>query len=125
MGIDYAAHRAAVEMLYEDRATILRRIEVTKPSGETVLSADPVAVYTDQPCHLSQSGLPKNGQTEAQNDIRYEVKLFIAPELVIRQGDVIRVTRATNQAVTTYTAGEPFPPYGSHQEVGLLREGYA
>lgn len=123
--INYTAHRAALELLYEDKATILRQVETKKPSGETVMSSDPVAVYSDEPCKLSQINLAKNGQTEAQNDIQYAAKLFIAPELVIHQGDVIEVTRAANGLVYTYTAGEPFPPYSSHQELNLQREGYA
>jgi hypothetical protein len=123
--INYTQHRAAIETLYEDRAIISRYLETEELSGETKLSVNPVPVYTDQPCKLSQSGLSKNNQTEAQNDIGYEAKLFIAPEILIHQGDIIEITRAVNGSKWTYTAGEPFPPYWSHQEVNLERRGYA
>ncbi|MDF2722104.1 MAG: transporter ATP-binding protein [Paenibacillus sp.] len=120
--IDYSKHRAAIEKLYEDRATISRQTKV-KVNGETVLQ--PVEVYADQPCRLSQKQLGTDGQTEPQNDIRYDSKLFIAPELEIKQGDTIAVTRAATGRSETYTAGEPFPPYRTHQELLLRREGYA
>lgn len=123
--MDVSRHRKAIERLYSDRATISRHIEIQKASGETVLAPDPVPVYTDQPCYLSQTGLAKNGQTEAQNDIQYESKLFIAPELIIQQGDIVAVTRSNTARIWVYTAGEPFPPYSTHQEVSLQREGYA
>lgn len=128
----YSKHREAIERLYEDRVTISRYCETTKPSGETVLSADPTAIYSDQPCRISQSALGKNNQSEAQNDIRYESKLFISLELELLQGDVIEVTRGRNTEAgweptaqaRTYVAGEPFP-YSTHQEVSLQRKEYA
>jgi hypothetical protein len=120
--MNYAQHRAAIESIYEDRATISRLVETKTASKETKLSPGPVPVYSDQPCRISQKSLGHNDQTEAQNDIRYETKLFIAPELEIMQGDVIEVTRGT--VTRAYIAGEPFL-YTSHQEVSLQRRGYA
>lgn len=129
----YSKHREAIERLYEDRSTISRYTEMTKPSGETVLSPDPVSVHIDQPCRISQeTQLGKNNQTEAQNDIRYESKLFISPDIDILQGDVLEVTRGRITEAgwepiaqaRTYTAGEPFP-YSTHQEVSLQRKEYA
>jgi hypothetical protein len=131
--LQYNRHRALIERMYEDRATISRHVEVEKLSGETVLSEAPVPVFSNVPCRLSQTNLGRNDQTEAQNDIRYEVKLFISPDVVISQGDVIVVTRGRITATgwepigepRSYTAGEPFPPYSTHQEVSLQRDGYA
>ncbi|WP_254777654.1 ABC transporter ATP-binding protein [Paenibacillus naphthalenovorans] len=123
--LNVSQHRKAIERMYTDRATISRHIEIQKPSGETVLTPDPIPVYTDQPCYLSQTGFAKNDQTEAQNDIQYEAKLFIAPELIIQQGDIVAVTRGSTGRIWVYTAGEPFPPYSTHQEISLQREGYA
>jgi hypothetical protein len=82
----------------------------------------PQPAYTDQPCRISQRALPQNGQTEAQNDIGYEAKLFVAPDLEIRQGDLIEVTR--NDVTRRYKAGEPFL-YSTHQEVSLARKEWA
>lgn len=119
MGINYAKYRAALERQYTDRATISRYVPVTKPNKQTVLQLQ--QVYSDQPCRISQTRLPKNGQTEAQNDIRYDAKLFIAPlpDVELLQGDEIVVTgRGVSR---NYVAGEPFP-YPTHQEIGLTRK---
>jgi hypothetical protein len=130
--LQYNRHRALIERMYEDRATISRHVEEEKPSGETVHSDEPVPIYADQPCRLSQKALGQNDQTEAENNIRYETKLFISPDVVILQGDVIVVTRGRIRATgwepirepRNYTAGEPFPPYSTHQEVSLQRKEY-
>ncbi|GJM73001.1 hypothetical protein HMSSN036_52170 [Paenibacillus macerans] len=92
----------------------------------------PVPVYSDQACRISQKALGRNGQTEAQNDIAYETKLFIAPELEIKQGDMLEVTRGRITAAgwepiaatRKYTSGEPFI-YPTHQEVSLERKEWA
>lgn len=121
MAINYSRHRRTLEKMYEDTCTISRYEEVKDPvTGETILQPRPV--YENQSCRISQKALASNGQTETQNSISYQIKLFIAPELDIRQGDEVSVTRAgvTDQ----YQAGEPFR-YRSHQEVILLRKDVA
>ncbi|PZM65348.1 ABC transporter ATP-binding protein [Paenibacillus dendritiformis] len=115
--INYKRHRKAIEKMYEDRSTISRYGKAKKPNGETKNELAPV--YVDQPCRISQKALAVNGQREAQNVISYETKLFIAPELEIKQGDTIEVVRGN--VTRTYTAGEPFL-YPTHQEVILLRK---
>ncbi|MCD9026044.1 ABC transporter ATP-binding protein [Cohnella silvisoli] len=117
--IDYSKHRAAIEKLYEDKATISRYVTSEDPVSKK--SRQQLApVFTNQPCRLSQSDLASNGQTEAQNNIASESKLFIAPELSIQQGDEIEVTKGG--VTRKYQAGEPFPPYPTHQEVSLQRK---
>lgn len=122
--IDYNKHRMAIEQMYEDLATISRytkKKDLVSKEEKQVLEP----VYKDQSCKLSKSGLPKNGQTEDANIIQYDTILFIAPDLEIKQGDVIAVTRKAMGRVESYTAGEPFPPYQSHQEVSLTRADWA
>lgn len=122
--INYRRHRRQIEQMYEDKATISRydnkKDPVTKETKQV-----PQPIHEDQPCKLSQTSLPRNGQTEAQNDVRYDAKLFIAPELEIKQGDLIAVTRKATGRTEKYEAGEPFPPYSSHQEVYLERKDWA
>ncbi|GAC42280.1 hypothetical protein [Paenibacillus popilliae] len=121
--INYKRHRKAIEKMYEDRATISRygsyKDPVTKETKQKLQ-----LVYSNEPCKLSQSGLARNGQTEAQNDLQYDAKLFISPEIEIKQGDMIAITRSTGQ-VEKYVAGKPFPPYPSHQEVNLSQKDWA
>jgi len=123
MAINYRKHRRTIEQMYMDKATISGYFDVLKPDGAKRKQLQ--VIYSDQTCHLSQTGLPKNGQTAAQNDVRYDAKLFIAPELEIKQGYTIAVTRAATGRLTTYTVGEPFPPYQSHQEINLSFKGEA
>jgi|SRR5690606_21082889 len=114
----YRAHRRAIERLYEDRATISRHMEYEDPiTKETKSGLQPV--YENQPCRISQRALGTNAQTEAVNQIAYETKLFISPDIEIKQGDVIEVTRGT--VTRKYTAGEPFI-YPTHQEVSIQRD---
>ncbi|WP_039944491.1 hypothetical protein [Thermicanus aegyptius] len=119
--MDLTRHRRAIEQIYTDRAMVYRYVQVKDPvTKETKLVLQPV--YTAQPCRISQRVLGQNNQTEAQNEIRYETKMFIAPELDIRQGDLLEVTRGT--VTRRYTAGEPFL-YPTHQEVSLQRKEWA
>lgn len=119
--MNLSRHRRAIERLYTDRCMISRH-EKVKDSVTKETKLVPVPIYEDQPCRISQRALGTNQQSEAQNDIAYETKLFISPEIEIKQGDLLEVTRG---AVTRkYTAGEPFP-YPTHQEISLQREEWA
>src|SRR5690625_5072452 len=120
--INYRRYRRKLEKMYEDRATISRFEEYKTDWGETRKTDKLVPVHLDVPCRISQRQLASNNQTETVNPIEYGVKLFISPDIEIRQGDTIEVTR---QGITrAYTAGEPFI-YGSHQEVSLERKDIA
>lgn len=123
--INYRKHRRAIEQMYEDKATIIHLVELGKDPVTHETKQDEKVIHTDLPCKLSQTGLPKNGQTDAQNDIQYDAKLFIAPEIEIKQGDIIKVTRKATGQVDTYSAGKPFPPYSSHQELLLTSKEWA
>lgn len=116
-----ARHRRAIEKLYTDRCTIYKYKMVWDPErGEDVKRLVPIVV--GQPCRISQRALGVNGQTEAQNNIQYETKLFIAPEFEIEQGNFLEVTR--DSVTRKYHAGEPFP-YPTHQEVSIQRREWA
>lgn len=117
MTINYNKHRKIIEKSYEDKCTISRYKKGTDPiSKETKLELQ--IIYENKPCRISQKALAINNQSESHNQIQYETKLFIAPELEIKQGDEIVVTRV---GITRYyQAGEPFI-YPSHQEVSIQR----
>lgn len=122
--INYRKHRRVIEKMYEDKATINRYSDVKDPvTKETKQQLQPV--HEDKPCKLSQTSLPRNGQTEDANNIEYDAKLFIAPEFEVMQGDLIAVTRKATGRIEKYVAGKPFPPYSSHQEIDLTAEEWA
>lgn len=124
--INYARHRRRIEKFYEDRC-IIKRWEKTKVNGETKL--DWVVKLEDVPCRLSQKALASNGQTDTVNQIAYEPKLFISPDVEIIQGDLLTVTRGNDTSdgwvpiskPKDYDAGEPFD-YPTHQEISLQRK---
>lgn len=119
--MNLSRHRRTIERMYTDRCTISRHVQVKDPeTKETRLELRPV--YENQACRISQRALGTNNQSEAENIIAYETKLFVAPELEIKQGDVVEVTRGG--VSREYTAGEPFL-YPTHQEVSLQRGEWA
>ncbi|WP_129600463.1 DUF6093 family protein [Anaerophilus nitritogenes] len=114
-------HRKAIESLYLDKCTISRLGKTEDPdTRETIQGYN--TIYENQPCRISQKSLAVNTQTEAENKIMYETKLFISPEIEIKQGDRLIVSR--NNLSRKYTAGEPFI-YSSHQEVSIQRKEWA
>jgi len=122
--INYRKHRRVIERMYEDTITISRLVDF----GKDPVSREPIEghqqICADQPCKLSQTVLARNVQTEAQNDIRYNAKLFIAPELELKQGDLIAITRKATGREEKYVAGQPFV-YSSHQEIDLTAKEWA
>lgn len=118
MAPNYAKYRQRLETMYEDLVTVQRYGDVELPgSGETVPGEYPV--HTAVPCRISQKALGTNGQTESVNNIAYETKMFISPDVGMQQGDKCIVTRGS--LTREYTAGEPFL-YPTHQEISLQRE---
>lgn len=115
--------RKAIESLYDCTCTISGGKGKVKDlvTKETKLVTK--TKYEDIPCKVSKQSLSKNNQTDTVNQVAYELKLFTAPELEIKQGDTIEVTNKL-RVKETYKAGEGFP-YNNHQEVILLKEGKA
>jgi hypothetical protein len=120
--MNYARYRNALEKMYEDQVTVNGYRSVTTEWNET-RNELVTGIYTNEPCKLSQKSLGSNSQRESFNGITYESKLFLSPNVEIRQGDELIVTRH-NGSTIKYKAGEPFI-YPSHQELILDREGKA
>ncbi|BDR86128.1 hypothetical protein [Clostridium tetani] len=117
--INYKGYRKAIESLYDCICNISGGKEKVKDpiTKETKLVAK--IKYKDIPCKVSKQSLSKNNQTSTVNQIVYELKLFIAPELEIKQGDTVEVTNQFGNK-EIYKAGEGFP-YNTHQEVILSK----
>ncbi|MEK3851208.1 ABC transporter ATP-binding protein [Paenibacillus sp. FSL R7-0340] len=116
------AERAALESTYEG---------VCRVEGQTT-SKDPVTgterprkgvILDNQPCALSQASLPSAAQTDTNNDVAYDGKLFIAPDVTIPSGSRIFVTQ-DGMNYEFQQSGEPFI-YLTHQEVKMKRVGKA
>ena len=114
------AERAAIEMTYEDTATISRTEEQT--GANKITKAVPAVIYSEIICALSYSGSDKSRQTKAQNDVDYDAVIFAAPELVILPGDRVSLKRfgredpASQRLLSFEVVGRP-AVYQTHQEV--------
>lgn len=106
----------AVEFMYDKKAEIKRYEEYVKPNGADGMEW--VTKHSDVPCRLSLQTSNNTHQGEA-NIIQYDVKLFLSSNYDLLAGDVVIV-----DGVHYESAKEPFV-YVSHQEVLLVRKGYA
>ncbi len=113
-----SAERMAIEATYEDTCMIYRTETRTVDN-----IADPVKIFVAGGviCALSQKSLTSSNQTDAQNEVSYEIKLFLPPGITILPGDEIAVKRfgrsnpvASEQLYSS--AGQPML-YATHQEV--------
>lgn len=116
---------AAVEFMYDKKATIKRHMPIKKPNGADGM--DWVPVHENIPCRISSPTLGNTFQSEA-NVIKYDVKMFLSSNFEIKAGDeVIVSTYEDGQVIREEnyeSANEPFI-YVFHQEVLLTRKGYA
>ncbi|RXM70853.1 hypothetical protein [Clostridium tetani] len=119
--INYKGYRKAVESLYDCTCNITGEKEKVKDPVTKETKIVPKIKYENQSCRVSKQSLSKNNQTDTVNKVMYELKLFIAPELEIKQGDIVEVTNQFGNK-ESYKAGEGFP-YNTHQEVILSKNG--
>ena len=106
--------RKAIEKLYTGKFTITEHQKVTKPNHTT--SFVDVDVLTDQPCRLSFSSSPSTSDGNVP-EINQTVKLFFAPEIVVKEGSKITVTQ---EGVTTEYKQSGTPAvYSTHKEILL------
>jgi hypothetical protein len=106
----------ATEYMYDKTAIINRYEPYVKPSGADGMQW--VAKHSNVPCRLSSTSLNNSTQGDA-NVIQYDVKLFLSANYDVLAGDEVMVN-----GVKYESAKEPFV-YVSHQEVLLIRKGFA
>ncbi|ETT55192.1 hypothetical protein BSK66_31265 [Paenibacillus odorifer] len=110
------AERAAIESTYEGLCTVSEMKGVKDPvSGKT--RQQPVIVFADEPCGLSQSTLPSATQTVTSDKVEYDAKLFISPDVTIKPGSRITVQQNGMEFKGEQT-GKAFR-YATHQEIKL------
>jgi plastocyanin len=115
-----AAERAAIERTYEDTMEVTR-VEKITGSNHITKKSDAV-IYSDIICGLSLSGGNNSGQTDAQQDVDHDAVVFAPPDLEIKPGDGITLTRfgrddpsAARKRVFE-VVGRP-NVYATHQEI--------
>lgn len=117
------AARAAQEELYLDLCTVTEYQEITDPDTH-LTNWKEVVILKDYPCKLSFETMKETEPDGAAVGISQITKLFISPEVVIRPGSKISVTRG--EKVMDYTNSGP-PTFDKlHQEIMLtLFKGWA
>lgn len=89
-----------------------------------VTSQKEVLVKKDIPCRLSFSSASATLESGSAAGVVQTVKLFLAPEVVLRPGSKIEVVQ--NDRTECYSQSGKPAVYSSHQEVVLeLWKGYA
>ena len=114
--------RKAIETLYKGTCDVTEYQEYTKENKS--VGHQEVVVLEGQPCRLSFSSSPTTSQTDTAAQLVQEIKLFLAPDVVVKAGSKVTVTQ--NGATTVYkSSGEP-ALYDTHQEIMLeLFKGWA
>lgn len=110
-------HRTVLEQTYKGQCTVW----VCQPDTDPVTKlTDPkreTVVLENQPCRLSFASSPPASGSPAASAPQ-AIKLFLAPEVVIRAGSKIAVTQ-DDRTVVYASSGQP-AIYASHQEIELM-----
>lgn len=117
------AVRKAIESMYKGECTI-KEFKSVKDPNTHITKNEEVTVLENQPCKLSYEKQTSATNTNAPAIIAQSIKLFIAPEIIVKAGSKIIVTQ--NGKITEFSrSGEP-AIYTNHQEITLeLFKGYA
>ena len=114
--VEVDARRAAIEALYIGKCDVFEWQETTDPDSK-ITGHSEIEVLSNQSCRLSFKTITATGQTSGPAKVTQTVKLFIAPEVMIRPGSKIVVTQ--NGRVTAYKDSGSPAVYSSHQEIPL------
>ncbi|MEH1740097.1 hypothetical protein V6948_07855 [Fusobacterium varium] len=112
------SYRESLERFYTDTCSIYEsglikdlKTGITKPTADNL-------VVKNQQCRISFKTISPTNQTDSNNKISQEIKLFIAPELLIKEGSKIVITR--NGRTTEYKNSGTPAIYSTHQEIILI-----
>lgn len=104
--------RRAIEMLYEYKCKVIEYLEV-KDNKTGIVRRTEIVTVDNQPCKLSYSSITSTNQTEPIAIAAQSVKLFLAPEIIIKPNSKIIVNDVE------YKASGQSAIYATHQEIML------
>lgn len=108
--------RKAVESLYTGKCTVYEYKEVT--DTETFITDfEETEVLKDISCRLSYKSSTQSNESGAASALNQEIKLFISPEIKIKEGSKIEVTQ--NGVTESYKNSGVPAVYSGHQEIIL------
>lgn len=108
--------RKAIESTYSGLCQVIEYGAVRDEASKITRQAEAV-VLENVPCRLSFEKAPAAVQTDTAAAVGQSVKLFLAPEVVIKPGSKIIVEQ--NGRRDEYAASGEAAVYSSHQEVML------
>lgn len=108
--------RKAIESLYEDICTVYEKKNVTDPITKLTKTED-VEVLKEQPCKVSFSSIKATEEKSNVATVSQVVKLFISPDVSIRPGSKIAVTRKGK--TTEYASSGQEANFSTHKEIVL------
>jgi len=111
------SQRKAIETTYTDTCNVYNFEKVLNGS---ITSNQKVIKYKNLKCALSQKSLATTEQTQSQNKVLYDAKLFLSPDVEIETGSYIEIKRY-GKVLEFEQIGEPFI-YSTHQEMLLKRK---
>lgn len=110
------AHRKAIESQYEHTCTIKEFQSVKNPVTKQTKKQE-IVLLENQPCRLSYQNVKSANKTEANAIVQQVIKLFIAPEIEIKEGSRIFIEHEGRTTEFKHS-GKP-AIYSSHQEIIL------
>lgn len=109
------ARESLENTMYTDTCNI---IEHTKSKVDGVTTFGDSVVTTNEPCRISASSLKANEQSISSAEIEQNIKLFISPDVTVREGSKVVVTRE-GKPLQYMASGKPMI-YPTHQEIMLI-----
>lgn len=108
--------RKAQEKTYEGRCTVTGYGKVKDPVTH-ITEEKEITAYEDQPCRFSFSSALATGSSQTVDSLEQSIKLFIAPDLLIKPGSKITVMQ--NGRTEAYKQSGKAAVYSTHQEINL------
>ena len=107
--------RKAIESMYIGTCDVIEHQKVLDPVTKKTAFTE-VTTLLSQPCRLSFKNNPSSGDDNTA-PITQEIKLFISPDVSIKEGSKIEITQ--NGVTEKYSnSGKP-ARYETHQEITL------
>lgn len=110
------AARKAIESTYEGVCDIIEYGSVRDKKSK-ITRQEEVTIAEGQPCKLSFEKIAAAAQTDTGAAVSQGVKLFITPEIKVKNGSKIVVTQ--NGVTAAYSASGQPAVYSTHQEIML------
>lgn len=105
------------KLMYTDTCTVIEYRGIKDPITK-ITKHEEVIILENQPCRLSlKDSSPSNEEDETHSSATKITKLFISPDIRIREGSKIIITK--NGVTRKYQSSGIPSIYEYHQEIGL------